>query len=353
MDSPRLSVPISRVLILTDFKGQVPQRIGANEGLDLRELEGSLNGHGLEAVSVGLHDPRLFELATARPSAAVYATSQRPEYSAFIRSILSALERQGVVLLPSFEHMLAHEDKVYQAVRLGRSKIPVPRTRVFGFSGHLDRYLADADFPIVLKTATGWGASGVSLARTPSEARRAARRILTDPASFPGRGLVRRALDRALRRHTVGRLVAQELIVSEGDWKVLLWDDVACGLYRRNRRRDFRASGGGRLEFLPVPATILDFAFEAAKELDLPFASLDIIVDRRPSPERPLLLEYQGVHFGLTTALKARFHYRREFDRWIEIGGPVNVERAMADAVARRLSRDPLRTSSAGPARAS
>ena len=313
------------VLFLTDYRGIIPQRIHEQQGLDLHILGRELSGLGYDTAMAGYHEDPLSLVDPGRPTAAIYATSQWAEYASFIRAHLSNMAAHGVTLLPSFEHALAHEDKIYQA----------PNSWAFGYLSHVERFLRTAPMPLVWKTPRGFGSRGVRLVRTRQEALSLAKRVLAERVLRTERGLLRRVKERVRWERGIGRVLFQEFVPHcEYDWKVLTWGDVACGLKRRNRANDFRASGSGLFEFAEVPTDVLDFAYGAQLQLGLPWGSFDVLVQQKGGTL--WLADYQGVHFGLTTALKAKFHYRRDDNGgWVRREGSVPVEAAMAAAVAR------------------
>jgi hypothetical protein len=78
----------------------------------------------------------------------------------------------------------------------------------------------------------------------------------------------------------------------------------------------------------------LEFAHFCLKELSLPFGSFDIAFDGK----KCTLLEYQAVHFGLTTAEKGRFYYKRApAGEWTKIAGRIDIEKEIADAITASL----------------
>jgi len=235
-------------------------------------------------------------------------------------------------------HMLAHEDKAVQAFRLGMTDIKVPRSVVFGSRQQAHEYLRTAAFPLVGKSVEGFASRGVRLIRNIREGRRFVDKHMVDRVLRKGRSLPSRVIQRIVKpKPVLGILMFQEFIRDlTGDWKILIWGDTACGLYRENRPADFRASGSGRFSFSDVPVPVLDFARETLDALDLPWASLDIGYNGREC----YLFEYQGIHFGLTTADKGQFYYVKGADgAWNKRDGRIQIETEMATIMAESLRR--------------
>ena len=99
-----------------------------------------------------------------------------------------------------------------------------------------------------------------------------------------------------------------------GDYKVLVFGDKYYALSRQNRDNDFRASGGGRLNFDPdLPDGIFDFAKTVFDALEVPILSLDIAYDGR----RFYLIEFQCLNFGTATLEYSTHFYRLEEGSWV------------------------------------
>ncbi len=325
------------VLLITDFRGLIPQRIMAWDGLDLGAIRETLEHAGIEVQIIGAHEIDMVALKARKHVAAIYASSQEPRYKQYLQDIMANLHFSGVILFPSLAHMMAHEDKAFQAIKLATTNIRAPRSFAFGSKQQACDFLDQASFPLVGKTVDGFGSKGVCLLRNRQEGRRFVDRHMFHRALKKGRPLYVRALQRVFKpRPVLGILVFQEFVPTLlGDWKILIWGDTACGLYRENRRNDFRASGSGRIRFVDIPVQVLDFAYEALGQLDLPWGSLDIACDGHQC----YLLEYQGIHFGLTTAEKGIFYYVRDSTgAWEKRMGRIEIEREMARIVIRYLA---------------
>jgi glutathione synthase/RimK-type ligase-like ATP-grasp enzyme len=320
------------VLLITDFRGLIPQRIHNWDGYDVRVLEEVLWAGGAKTRTLGVHALSSSDYRAGPQLGALYASSQAPLYKQHLQAVIANLHFAGVRLYPSFEHMLAHDDKVFQAVRLQRTDIEAPRSWVFGDKEHALSFLERAEYPLVGKSPAGYGSAGVSLIRDKTQGLAFVTRSLKHRVLQKDRPLVVRAWQRLFPPAPVlGSMLFQQFIPDlEGDWKVLIWGDLACGVYRLNRPNDFRASGSGRLEFKSVPEPVLEFARGAMRALGLPWGSFDIAFDG----SKCLLLEYQAVHFGLTALDKGRsYHVRGPDGTWDERPGRIRAEAEMAKLI--------------------
>jgi glutathione synthase/RimK-type ligase-like ATP-grasp enzyme len=302
------------------------------DGYDLDEIRKVFEGHGIKVKIVGIHEFDFSILHDTGKFAAICASSQEPVYKKYIQNVVSNLYFSGVALYPSLEHMMAHEDKAYQSIVLSKIDISSPKAFVFGFRDHAYRFLKDARYPLVGKTPGGYGSEGVCLIRNERDGRLFVRQNMFHRALRKGRSFGHRVFQRVIKPAPVlGLVIFQEFVPNlEGDWKILIWGDVACGVYRENRRDDFRASGSGKVRFCDIPSTVLEFTWDAMKKLDLPWGSFDIGFDGRICH----LLEYQGLHFGLTAADKGCFYYARSvMGKWEKIDGRISIEKEMANIV--------------------
>ena len=324
------------LLLITDFRGLIPQRIMAWDGYDLKIIQGILEDHGVNVRVTGAHEIDFSELKKWSHVAAIYASSQEQRYKQYLQAIVSNLNAVGVRLYPSFEHMLAHEDKAYQAICLSRTNISTPNAYVFGDKANAYEFIKKAKFPLVGKTTYGFGSRGVCLLNDYTEATKFVQRNMVHRALDKGRPLYQRILQRIIKpKPVLGLVVFQDFIPSlKGDWKILIWGNAACGLYRENRHDDFRASGSGKIHFMDIPQEVLDFSLHVLNALGLPWASLDIGYDG----SNCFLLEYQGIHFGLTASEKGLFYYVRNLEQiWEKRMGKIEVEKEMATIIVRDL----------------
>lgn len=324
------------VLLITDFQGLIPQRIDACDGYDLDRIAAALDRAGAEVHVVGAHQLDFRAVRDREHVAALYPSSQKPRYRQYLQDIIATLHFSGVYLFPAFVHMLAHEDKAVQAFRLRMTDIKVPHSVVFGNKRHAYEYLRTAAFPLVGKSVEGFASRGVRLIRNIHEGRRFVDQHMVDRVLRKGRSFPSRVVQRIVKpRPVLGMVLFQEFIPDlTGDWKILIWGDTACGLYRENRPADFRASGSGRFSFSDVPVPVLDFARQTLDALNLPWASLDIGYNGKEC----FLFEYQAIHFGLTTADQGRFYYFRGADgTWEKRMGRIQIETEMATIIAESL----------------
>jgi glutathione synthase/RimK-type ligase-like ATP-grasp enzyme len=244
------------------------------------------------------------------------ATSYSLAYRHLVESVLVNLADRGMSLVPKLSHFLAYENKSLQAQVIASHDIPSPRTIALGSAEGLRRAAETLGFPFVAKTSDGWGSSGVRLVRSASELQS----IVNEWFSEHQKGT-----------EGLGSAVAQQFIPDlKGDWKVIIAGSVAAAMWRFNRPGDFRASGSGELDERLPPMALLEFAYQVQRQLDAPWASIDI-ADARGEYR---VIEYQVVHFGTTVTDICRTHFRRESaNRWRTQEGAVDLEREMTKSL--------------------
>ncbi len=319
------------VLLVTDYRGLIPQRIMAWDGYNLRVIKEVLEHSRIQVRVVGAHELRFDKLQERNNVAAIYASSQEPRYKQYLQDVMANLYFGGVRLYPELEHMMAHEDKAYQAIRLARTDIGAPRSFVFGGKLQALEFVETSAYPIVGKSPDGSGSRGVYLLNTKQDAIRFVKRSMVHRSYKKGRPFITRAIQRAIKpSRSLGLLIFQEFIPNlKGDWKILIWGNVACGAFREIRPNDFRASGSGRIQYIDVPEAVLEYAYQACVKLRLNWGSLDIGFDGNQC----YLFEYQGIHFGLTVAEKSSFFYKRVNGYWKKQVGKIQIEEQMGEII--------------------
>lgn len=244
----------------------------------------------------------------------VYTSSENPEVRQFIKNRLYYI-KDKCKLIPSYELLLAHEDKGFQEI--------MKQEKIFGnLKGN---YIFDIDnhkisYPKVLKTTQGAGSSGVFLVKNNNDVKKIKSKFFSQD--------IKRKLIKIQRKIKLNEqeyqiysykykkfnlFVEQDFIQAlECDYKVLVFGNRYYVLKRNVRKNDFRASGSGDFEFIEPPIDVLEFAKEIAHTLDNPYLSLDIA----QSAKGCHLIEFQATNFGPYTLLNAPFRYIKVENNW-------------------------------------
>lgn len=237
-----------------------------------------------------------------------YTSSDDFIIRSFIKDKLYILDRVAKII-PSYEHLMAHENKGFQQLWRDYKKF-----------GNLNgRYICEKKdipeiYPYVLKTIDGAGSKGVRLIENKTQKEKFEKKEFK--VSF-GRKIKifhrwcffnKPNFKEYLFRHQArSLLVTQDYIPKlKNDYKILIFGNKYYILKRDTRKNDFRASGSGCFSFeINARQELLLYAKEIYKALNAPFVSLDIAHDQKTS----YLIEYQVMHFGPYTLQKSEGYY--------------------------------------------
>jgi hypothetical protein len=208
------------------------------------------------------------------------------------RRLLPAIEHgMRMAVYPSARSVWHFEDKIAQRYLLEASGIPTARTWIWWSREEALEFCRSAEYPLVLKLATGYQSGNVRLLRNLDDARNALRRLF-------GPGVVSLDDDRRTSRRLLGgafdglRLLAgrplprgvqhgyvylQEFLPdNEYDTRTVI-GNRAYGFRRLNRPGDFRASGSGRIRFEPteIDPDFVRIAYRIARHLGMPSVAID------------------------------------------------------------------------------
>jgi glutathione synthase/RimK-type ligase-like ATP-grasp enzyme len=226
--------------------------------------------------------------------------AQYSDHRQLARRLLPALERYGgIELYPDQNTAWHYDDKIAQAYAFELLEIPHPRTWVFYTRGNAEEWLAEADFPLVMKLATGAGSSNVRLIKSAREANRWLDLLFGGGVESFDEAALPKPLRRAARagaevvagralysekywdRHKNYALFQQFCPGNDFDTRIAVCGKLAFGFRRFNREGDFRASGSGQLDYTPekVDPAFIEIAFSIAEKLQLQAVSIDGLYD--------------------------------------------------------------------------
>ncbi|WP_152646875.1 ATP-grasp domain-containing protein [Acinetobacter radioresistens] len=244
----------------------------------------------------------------------IYTSSENPEVRQFIKNKLYYI-KDKCVLIPSYDLLMAHEDKGFQEV-MKKEK---------NFGNLIGSYTFDIDnqkfnYPKVLKTAQGAGSSGVFLIKDSVDLKTIKNKFF-EPSLKRKIIKLQRKFKLSPEEYQIysykykkfNLFVEQEFLSNLAcDYKVLIFGDRYFVLKRNVRKNDFRASGSGKFEFIDPPLEVLDFAKAISNILKNPYLSLDIA----QSDKGCHLIEFQATNFGPYTLLNAPFRFVNNENMW-------------------------------------
>ena len=251
--------------------------------------------------------------------------SKLPNYSALLwhysnfvnadlmeaQNILNIAKDLGLIVYPDYRTGWHFDDKIAEMYALQAVNAPIPRSWVFYELDRCEKWLEEeAEYPIVAKLRRGSGANNVRLLKNAGEAKSYARRMFSRGYS-PAQSLVYKTYSKVQSTHDwktfkhrlkqvpnflkarwfgkgmpveKGYCYFQEFIDNAGfDLKVAVVNDKCSFLNRPVRKHDFRASGGGTIQYdkACISDDIVRSAFQAAKALKMQCVGFDYVVDRK------------------------------------------------------------------------
>ncbi len=325
----------SDIYLLCDYKNHFGSKNGGffyRGGMDVPKLIELFRKSGFNAEAVTFESLNRRTFPPER-STFLYTSSEDvgDYYKSYIEDVVFNLEQSGHRVIPKFEHLKAHNNKVAMELLRTRSKCQSIKTissYVFGSYEEIKDCKDMFSFPAVIKSATGAMSRGVRLAGNVKELQIYAEQISKSKNIKEDLWDILRKMrhrTKYIRESTHRKkFVVQNYINGlSNDWKVLVYGKSYFILYRGNRENDFRASGSGRFEFRKeIPHGILTFAYHIKEYFNVPNISLDIGFDGTHYH----LFEFQFLYFGTTTIEKSPFHFIRKGDEFQCIDEKVDLE---------------------------
>lgn len=245
----------------------------------------------------------------------IYTSSDNPTIRHYIKNRLFFIKDE-CRLIPSYELLMAHEDKGFQEILKNKKKLGnLKGNYIFDIENEL------LGLPKVLKTTEGAGSSGVFLIKDKNDLKKIKRDFYSQPLK---RKVIKiqRKIKLTKKQYEIynyrykkfNLFIEQEFISNlQHDFKVLVFGDRYFVLKRSVRKNDFRASGSGDFEFIDPPHEVLSFAKNITSILDNPYLSLDIA----QSEYGCHLIEFQATNFGPYTLLNAPKRYTFNGNSWL------------------------------------
>lgn len=225
----------------------------------------------------------------------------------FAQKIIQAVENMGLLVYPNTQTSWHYDDKVAQKYLMDAIDGPYADSYIFFDHGEALKLCKSTEYPVIFKLKSGAASSSVKLVENKYIARRLIKRAFSRgfrsvPRYFSDtftkirktkekRNLftklkrlpaVMRSLHRQKKMHgkQIGYIYFQEFLPSNKyDTRIVIIGERAFGLRRYNRQNDFRASGGGLLEYSPDsidPECIL-LAFSISRKLGFQSMGYDFL----------------------------------------------------------------------------
>ncbi len=250
----------------------------------------------------------------------------------FARSILYIAKNMGLKVFPDFNTSWHYDDKIAEMYLLQSINAPIPKSWVFSTKDDCIQWINNyADFPIIAKLRCGAGSHNVKMIKNKSDARSYASKMFNkgfDPSPsiiYKSSSNFKSAKDwqtvvarmkrvpefiqTLTRAKRFGRekdyCYFQEFIPNKGfDLKIVVIANKLSFIARRNRKGDFRASGGGSLFYDKslVAENVIKSAFETSDKLGFQCMGYDYIVNKDTNEGKIIEISYAFSHRALLGA---------------------------------------------------
>ncbi len=353
-DFSKISSPKKRLIILVDNKSEF--QISKPDFKFFRSMDTEKIKEFFAARNFDVDIKKFHELDMTedfKGTYILYQTSEAPGsfYKRYIEDLIFHLEKQGAIVLPRYEYLKAHHNKIFMELMRMRFKddsLKTIKTRCFG--SWIDAQNYQPEFPVVIKQSSSSGGAGVFLARNKSEynkyLRRAGKLITSHGVIglfidffkilfkkitkylYPSRSMYVKYDTTPISNPVIVQTFIDGL---SGDFKVLVFGRKFFTMYRKNRDNDFRASGSGR--FYEVEQKdqegLLDFARKITLEIEFPIIGMDIGFDG----VKYHLLEFQMIHQGTSALQRSKYWHEHQHNKWVRIDGTSDLEEEFSMAI--------------------
>jgi len=328
---------MKKIIALTDYRNSYwskhydePYRSGFDQNKMTEYFFES--GYELEILRIdSIQDFREFN-----DSWVIYTSSEDHElyYKSFIEDIILGISLAGGKIIPRYELLRAHHNKVFMEIlRKVSLKDDTLNCHWFGISEEIQK-ISGLIFPCVVKKSTGATSSGVFLAHNYRQLKRILFKIsATYSLKLQFHDLLRKVRHKGYIPESFHRrkFIVQNFIpVLKGDCKVLIFKNKYYVLNRQNRKNDFRASGSGRFIYSnEIPVKLLEYAEQIFNKLDTPVLSLDVAEVKNEQ----YLIEFQAICFGTYTLEEAPFYFVRENSSWVCVEERSSLEKVFVESI--------------------
>lgn len=236
----------------------------------------------------------------------------------FARNILSAVSKIGLQVFPNAESGWHFDDKVAQSYLLDSIGAPIPKYWVFYEKSNALEFLREVNYPLVLKLKGGSGSSNVKLINnykvgkkwveqlhgsgvnsSPNLVFKAKSNVSSTKNMKTFISRIKRIPDFIESLTSAndfpkekGYIYFQEFIENENyDLKVVVVNNKLSFLNRPTRKNDFRASGGGSIEYNMdlITEEIRQICFDVCEELNFSCMGFDFVIDKYT--KKPYIVE--------------------------------------------------------------
>ncbi len=314
-----------KINVLTNYRGWFQSSIEIYKNkhiltMDLNKLQKYAQEEGVELNFIKYSDIDISKNYFGQYY--IYTSSEDPGliYKGYMEDMLYVLSRKGAILIPEWRYMRAHHNKalmeMLRDIELADINTGI-HSKIYGCNEEFIDNIENVNYPCVFKTAEGAGSNGVALFRNKEQSLQFIEKENCNKInSFKQKVLIMLGkINKPIHSNHRNKFIIQNFIPNlSGDFKVLVFADKYYILSRQNRDNDFRASGGGRLNYEPeLPNGILDFSKSIYDTLNVPVLSIDVAYDGKGF----YLIEFQCLHFGTATLEYSTHYYSINDGKWV------------------------------------
>ena len=303
----------AKIYALTDYKNYIGSKWKSQpyrSGFDKKLLETYFAKYGYDVEFIQIKDVNFKD--DWRNKILIYTSSEEKglHYKSFIEDIVLGLERAGAFVIPRYDFLRAHNNKVYMEIlreQLLGEELSGNSSLFYGTLDELkcDIKLQKINYPCVIKAAEGAMSRGVFLVHNEYELLNNAKRI-SRSLHFVSeiKDVIRsKKHDGYLEVSKYqNKFILQKFIPNlKNDWKVLIYGNHFYVLNRGIKQNDFRASGshynykaGSKAE---ISEPMLDSIKVIYEKMNIPHLSLDFAFDGKTN----IVHEFQAIYFGTST----------------------------------------------------
>ncbi len=306
-----------KLLLIVDHSNRFLQKKHRFDSLDINYIKAKLDKfYDVEIINY-------FELANNinnfKDHIIIYTGSQMEQYKNFIENIMF-FAKDNNVIIPKYEILKSHENKFFQ--ELYNRKVGIKtniKTMLFGDVKEYQSYYNKVgfNFPVVIKGINGSASMNVRISKSYLESIDDIKAINANMVQGMNNDMPPK-YDMFPKENVENRqFIMQEFInLPNYDYRIHIMGDKYW-VHKRTLLEDSEyTSGDGSVNDYEcdVPKEVLDYAKGIYEKLDTPHIIMDIVYNEG----NLYLIEWSGLHLGLTSILGGKRHFIFEGNKWIK-----------------------------------
>jgi glutathione synthase/RimK-type ligase-like ATP-grasp enzyme len=334
-----------KILALVDYKNKFGSKHFDNpyrSGMDKVLMKDLFNAKGFDIEFEKFSQVDLRNTAKYKNAIIIYTSSEDIgyHYKSYIEDVVFGLSEIGAQVVPTSKFMRANNNKVFmEFLRTTILKDDNFYSHHFGSLKDILPVIDELQFPLVFKTAEGASGTGVELVKNKKELITVIRKNKTyNYLKEDIKDYLRSYRHKGYKRESIYRnkFILQPFIPNlQNDWKVYVFGDRLYVFKRPIQPgRGIKASGGGYDNYLfgeeaQFPESMLNYAFDIFKKLDVPHVSLDIAYDGKNF----YLIEFQALYFGTAGIPYSNGFFKIENEKWSFVQQKLEIEEVFVDSI--------------------